>query len=628
MENKDNEISEVTADNIDETVNEAETAADAAVSEPETPSEEQKETAEEQAVEISAETDAGGTESGSEENIEELSGSEGESAEVCEDGTVENEPENAAEEVPGEPAETAEEKPDDSADEQAETETEPAAEEPAETSEEPAEAVIEEIPAEIEPAAEKPEESLDEAAGETAEQAAEEESAEESSSANEEPAEDLNAEEAVQEEAVPAEETLPGTAEEPEALPVAAVQEEKAVIPAAPVEKQKKGGLLSNKKVLTGAAAALLVIALAFIIPAWQKSQKYKQAIEKLNAGEYQEAIELFAELPEYKDSDQYALYTGGLKAFYEGDLEEAKEKFDNSMEIEDAALYASYINGVNSMEEGFSTESYENAYSAFIGAGGLLDSSELAVYTRGVADFLSGDTAAADTAFRKVVDDNAIPAEYVGNAENAVWYMDTIEKFDSGDYSVKDDFEEIYYNDDGMIGYEPMAYVNYIEGKEFYDDGHYYKARAKFMDCPGIKDADELYDSCVQERPSTGIMYDKNKSSAVSIIIEDREDGNDLYVKIYNSSDKLVETLYIRDGKKGTAKIAAGKHRMALGSGDGNEWYGTKDMFGDDGSYRRLLIDNNGDFYNFQNNYEYTLRLDVSTDGNVASQYTDYEGL
>ena len=122
-----------------------------------------------------------------------------------------------------------------------------------------------------------------------------------------------------------------------------------------------------------------------------------KQAIEKLNAGEYQEAIELFAELPEYKDSDQYALYTGGLKAFYEGDLEEAKEKFDNSMEIEDAALYASYINGVNSMEEGFSTESYENAYSAFVGAGGLLDSAELAVYTRGVADFLSGDTAAAD---------------------------------------------------------------------------------------------------------------------------------------------------------------------------------------------------------------------------------------
>lgn len=616
MENKDNEISKVTAEDIEETVSEAETAFDAAVSEPETPSEEMKEPAEEPAAEISAET-----ESGSEENASEPGGSEGESAEAGADETPESEPDT--EEVPEEAAETAENTPEDNAEEPADEDTEPAAEEPVENAEEPAEAVIEETMTEAEPAAEEPEESPDESAVETAEQAAEE-----AAIVNEEPAAERNAKEAAQEETLSGEEAMTETAEEPEAEPAAAAQEEIAELPAEPVEKQKKGGLFSNKKILIGAAAALIVIALAFIIPAWQKTQKYKLAIEKLNNGEYQEAIDLFAELPEYKDADQYALYTGGLKAFYEGDLEEAKEKFDNSMEIEDAALYASYINGVNSMEEGFSTESYENAYSAFIGAGGLLDSAELAVYTRGVADFLSGDTAAADTAFRKVVDDNAIPAEYVGNAENAVWYMDTIEKFDSGDYSVKDDFETIYYNDGGMIGYEPMAYVNYIEGREFYDDGHFYKARVKFMDCSWIKDADELYDSCVQERPSTGIMYDKNKSSAVSIIIEDREDGNDLYVKIYNSSDKLVETLYIRDGKKGTAKIAAGKHRMALGSGDGNEWYGTKDMFGDDGSYRRLLIDNNGDFYNFQNNYEYTLRLDVSTDGNVASQYTDYEDL
>ena len=419
------------------------------------------------------------------------------------------------------------------------------------------------------------------------------------------------------------EETEPKLAE-----PITVTAAQEPVIPAEPAEKSKKTGLLSNRKIWIGAALAVIAIALAFIIPAWQKSQKYKQALEKLDQREYQEAIDLFAELPEYKDADQYALYAGGMKDFYDGNLDRAKAQLDSSMEILDAPLYVSYINGVNSMSEGYFADSYEDAYQSFIGAGGILDSSDLAVYARGIADFLSDDYAAADTAFRKVVSDSAIDTEYIERSQNAVLYMDTIEKFDSGDYSVKDDFITVADNDDGLIGDTPLAYVDYIEAKELYDDGHYYKARRKFGDCFEIKDAAELYESCIQDRPSTGIIYDKNKSSAVSIIIKDNEDGEDLFVKIYNSSDKLAETLYIRDGKSGTAKIAAGRHRMALASGDGDEWYGTKDMFGSSGSYRKLLIDGDDEFYKFLNGYEYTLQFNVSEGGNVASQYTDYEGL
>ena len=473
------------------------------------------------------------------------------------------------------------------------------------------------------------EKAADEPVEETA--AADESIIEEPSEQKEAAAQQPEAEPVIESEEIIPDQSDPETPEESEPLPaepIAVSADKEPEMSADPAEKSKKAGFFSSRKIWIGAAAAVIVFALAFVIPAWQKSQKYKQALKKLDQREYQEAIDLFAELPEYKDADQYALYAGGMKDFYDGNLDRAKEQLDSSMGILDAPLYVSYINGVNSMSEGYYADSYEDAYQSLIGAGGILDSSDLAVYVRGVADFLSEDYKAADTAFRKVVSDNAIDTEYIGRSQNAVLYMDAIEKFDAGDYSVKEDFITVSDNDDGMIGGMPLAYVDYIEAKELYDEGHYYKARRKFSGCFEIKDAAELYESCIQDRPSTGIIYDKNQSSAVSIIIKDNEDGEDMFVKIYNSSDKLAETLYIRDGKSGTAKIAAGRHRMALASGDGNEWYGTKDMFGSGGSYRKLLIDGDDEFYKFLSGYEYTLQFNVSEGGNVASQYTDYEGL
>lgn len=406
---------------------------------------------------------------------------------------------------------------------------------------------------------------------------------------------------------------------------IAETAEEKAFVNEAPPAKAAKGSLLKDKRVIIGAVLLALAIALAFIIPAYKKSQTYKLGIEKLHNGEYQEAVDTLAEIEGYKDADQYSAYASGLKAFYDGDLDIARSDLEESGGLEDAGLYTSYIDGVQSMEEGYDASSYQFAADSFTAAGELLDSADMAVYTQAVSDFIQGNTEAAGAAFRTVVSDNAIPSEYVDTAKNVVLYLDSVAKFDSDDYSVKDDFNTVAANDDGLIGGIASEYVYYIEGKELYDEKHYYKASRKFDYCFDIKDAEELYNSCIQERPATGIVYNKNKSSAVSVKIYDNSDGDDLFVKFYDSNDKLVETLYIRDGKNGTAKIANGKHRMALASGDGNEWYGTKDMFGSNGRYQRLLIDGDKEYYNFQKNYEYTLKFNVK-DGNVSSKYTDFE--
>ena len=401
--------------------------------------------------------------------------------------------------------------------------------------------------------------------------------------------------------------------------------EEKTFVNDAPPAKASKGSLLKDKRVIIGAVIAAIALALAFIIPAYKKSQTYKQGIEKLHNGEYQEAIDTLAEIEGYKDADQYSAYASGLKAFYNGDLDIARSDLEESGGLEEAGIYTSYIDGVQSMDEGYDAASYQDAANSFTAAGELLDSAGMAVYTQAVSDFLTGNTEAAGTAFRTVISDNAIPSEYVDTAKNVVLYLDSVEKFDKEDFSVKDDFNTVAANDDGLIGDIAKEYVYYIEGKEFYDDKHYYKAMRKFDYCFDIKDAEDLYNSCIQDRPSTGIIYNKNKSSAVSVIIYDNSDGEDLFVKFYDSNDKLVESLYIRDGKNGTAKIASGKHRMALASGDGKEWYGTKDMFGSNGSYQRLQIDGSKEYYNFLKNYEYTLKFNVK-DGNVTSQYTDFE--
>lgn len=50
-----------------------------------------------------------------------------------------------------------------------------------------------------------------------------------------------------------------------------------------------------------------------------------------------------------------------------------------------------------------------------------------------------------------------------------------------------------------------------------------------------------------------------------------------------------------------------------------GVEWYGETDLFGENGSYHKLMNGSN-DFFSLSRNYTYTLELRSTTQGNVPT--------
>ena len=99
------------------------------------------------------------------------------------------------------------------------------------------------------------------------------------------------------------------------------------------------------------------------------------------------------------------------------------------------------------------------------------------------------------------------------------------------------------------------------------------------------------------------------------------------MFVKIYDSNDVLVESLYIRDGASATAYFQGGKFRMAIAYAESEYWYGPNEAFGSMGTYQRLLLNGNDEYYNFPGGNSYTLKFNVSN-GNVdlkSSNYGDF---
>ena len=105
---------------------------------------------------------------------------------------------------------------------------------------------------------------------------------------------------------------------------------------------------------------------------------------------------------------------------------------------------------------------------------------------------------------------------------------------------------------------------------------------------------------------------------------IYDTSDGDDMFVKIYDSSDNLVESLYIRDGSSATAYFQGGSFRMAIAYGDYNYWYGPKEAFGSMGTYQRLLLNGSNEYYSFPSGNSFTLKFNV-TNGNVDHKSSNY---
>ncbi|MBR4421564.1 MAG: zinc-ribbon domain-containing protein, partial [Erysipelotrichaceae bacterium] len=395
-----------------------------------------------------------------------------------------------------------------------------------------------------------------------------------------------------------------------------------------PDEKGVKQG--GNKKKLIGLAAAALAVVLAiilFAVPAIQKSNGYKKSLQLLEEGNYPEAAEGFRALEGYKDSDDYVVYCNALDSFAKGDLEKAVSRFESVGELADSKRYISYISALQNI----SWDSYDNDYAEakrlFEEADGLLDSEGMARYCEGILSYQNEKDSDAMNQLKAVLDEKAINDMYLTEAYDVTRFLSAKQLFDQDDYSGFDEFKDLASSGSRLVSDVASDYADYIEGKEYYEQELYYSAVSCFNRCKGFKDASDLAESCHRDRPGTGIVYRNTSSSSVSVTIYDTKDEDDMFIKIYDTNDNLVESLYIRDGASATAYFQGGSFRMAIAYGDYNYWYGPKEAFGSMGTYQRLLLTGNSEYYSFPSGNSFTLKFNVSN-GNVdhkSSSYGDF---
>ncbi|MBR4471753.1 MAG: zinc ribbon domain-containing protein [Erysipelotrichaceae bacterium] len=380
-----------------------------------------------------------------------------------------------------------------------------------------------------------------------------------------------------------------------------------------------------KKKLILAAAAAVLVLAfLLFVMPEIKKANSYKGAISKLHEGNYQEARADFEALEDYKEAKSYVTYCMALDSFNKGDLDKARTRFDNSGELEDAKRYYNYICALQEINGDKGEKDYTEAKKYFDQTEGLLNSEDLSKYCEGISLYLLGRGEEAVPILKEVTNSTAIDESFLESAKGVVTFLNARQLFDKEDYSGLEDFRSLSNMDNELFSLDAADYVNYIEGKQFYDQELFYSAYQRFSKCRSLKDASELADSCFQERPSSGVIYRDTTSRSVSVTIYDTSDGDDMFVKIYDENDKLVETLYIRDGSSATASFQGGKFRMALAMGDSEWWFGTNEAFGGYGVYQRLLLNGNNEYYSFPSGNSYTLKFNVR-DGNVDHKSSNY---
>lgn len=374
------------------------------------------------------------------------------------------------------------------------------------------------------------------------------------------------------------------------------------------------------------AAVAVLGLVLFLVLNNSGKNKVFNEAVKYMKDGDYQQAIETLNTIPEHAKSEAYINYCQGLQSLANGYLADAEEYLNKAGNIEDSAKYQSYISGLRKLDEGSDADTFTAAETLFNSAGGVLDSKDLVTYCQAMKAFAGNNDAEASTKLQKVIDSN-IGSAYKQKASTVMAYYDAVQKFEAGDDSALEELKSILASNDPIIAGKSSPYKTYAEAMNLFEEKKFFSAYNLFSSIPEVRDAKEKAESCFQSRPKSKIIYNRKKSTQTKLKIVDSKDGLDMFVKIYNKNDVLMETLYIRDGATVTAKLPAGKYRLAIAYGDKGDWFGTKESFGSFGTYERLLLNGSSEYYTFKKNYIYTLKFKVSN-GNVGSKGSSYTDL
>jgi len=364
----------------------------------------------------------------------------------------------------------------------------------------------------------------------------------------------------------------------------------------------------SGKRIWVIAAAVVLCAAL---VPAGIYTVnriRYTSAAALLDSGEYEEARDGFLALRDFDDSEEQADYCQSMLDYItaqelmdDGEYESARDMFlalgrfkHSRNRAEQCQTMLDYLAAKELMQ----SREFEAAEQAFLGLGDFEDSEALAAecnneraYTEATSLMENGEYAAAGETFGQI-----------------------------GGYKDAQDKAQ-YCRNKGI----------YLEAEDAFNNGLYYTAYLAFDSIYDFEDAAERMQQCVIPFPMTGEVYhnDSYWHSLCDLTIKTSSDDSAYnYLKIYTADDVLVSCIAILGGESTKIRLPAGLYCIKTSYGYGN-WYGEKEMFGDDGVYQILSIGGT-DIFEFNRNYIYTLTLrteSVDSDDAVDSRNVDREG-
>ncbi|MDR2519500.1 MAG: hypothetical protein LBC69_00335, partial [Eubacteriaceae bacterium] len=134
---------------------------------------------------------------------------------------------------------------------------------------------------------------------------------------------------------------------------------------------------------------------------------------------------------------------------------------------------------------------------------------------------------------------------------------------------------------------------IKFANAVELLDRQEYFEAYQLFNQLGDFRQAAEKASSCIQPQPKTSYSFaDRSYSKDNASLILRNPTGalNDLCIRLYAMDGTLVFTAYIRVGESLSARILDGDYKLNVAFG--NDWFGEKDLFGEDGEYDTLVMD------------------------------------
>jgi tetratricopeptide (TPR) repeat protein len=206
--------------------------------------------------------------------------------------------------------------------------------------------------------------------------------------------------------------------------------------------------------------------------------------------------------------------------------------------------------------------------------------------------------------------------------------YDQAVQLMAKGDYAAAAKLLEypssVNYKDAKKLLLECTSSDTYDEAVVAFNAGKFYTAYELFNSIVGYKDAEDYADSCVQSKPSNTELYHNSSYSGTQNILNIKASySGSTYLKLYSGS-ALVSTVFFNGKTTVTINVPNGTYKIKAALGD--TWFGTEEMFGDEGTYTVLTFNGGADTVALTDG-EYDLTLGGVSGGNVGSKSQSREG-